>query len=106
MDSNVHTIQQPFIGKTMTKIKEKSKQQKSCIIRITKALHVLCQLALWGLLAYFMFKCFKKYDDWPTYNEVHVLRQNNTKVSEFPDITICSGDIGGLDQGILLVSRQ
>ena len=70
---------------------------------LAKTLYLTCQAALWFSLAVFMYHCFKKYDSWLTYNEVHSFRQNETEVTEFPDITICSGDPGGLKKDTLLV---
>ena len=89
----------------MEKKLKMSHKEKGCI-GITKTLHVVSQVTLWFFLGAFMYQCFEKYVSWLTYYEIHVLRQNNTKVTEFPDITICSGDSGGLNKTVLSVSKD
>ena len=64
----------------------------------TKIWYFVCIIAVWGYLAFQIWQCFQKYQQWPTYYNTTIVEQ---KYAPLPDITICAAENHGLKREVL-----
>ena len=73
------------------------------LVDLVKIIYSMCLVVLWIGLGIEIGECFRKYLSLPTYYETSIVPQHE---AEFPDITVCSNEFGGLKGEVLEVSFQ
>ena len=64
----------------------------------SKVWYFVSNIAVWGYLAFQIWQCFQKYQQWPTYYKTTIVEQ---KYAPLPDITICAAENHGLKREVL-----